>query len=59
MSIIFFGITLLILSIWGMFSYWWSFLEIVRGLLPFLGLLLGIVLIGAGIRSSTKRTAEE
>lgn len=52
------GIIILILSSWGMIVYWWSFLEILRGLFPFLGVLVGLIFIGAGSRKAIKKSSE-
>ena len=54
MTIIVVGIVMLTLGVWGIVAYWWSLLEILRGLIPFLLVLMGLIAIGAGVRNNVK-----
>ncbi|MBF0179740.1 MAG: hypothetical protein HQM03_06910 [Magnetococcales bacterium] len=49
MPIIVFGLIAMALGIWGLSTWWWSFVELLRGLIPFLAILLGLVALGAGV----------
>ncbi|MBF0295688.1 MAG: hypothetical protein HQL96_10915 [Magnetococcales bacterium] len=49
MPIIVFGLISIALGIWGLSTWWWSFVEMLRGLIPFLAILLGLVALGAGV----------
>ncbi len=55
MTIIIVGVVLLLVGAWGMVSYWWSFLEIMRGMFPLMTILSGLIAIGAGARSASKK----
>ena len=49
MPIIVFGLVLMALGMWGLAAWWWSFVELLRGLVPFALILLGLVALGAGV----------
>jgi hypothetical protein len=49
------GIVLIILGIWGMFTWWENFGRVMRGLLPFFLLAVGLV----ALLSSYYRFAEQ
>ncbi len=59
MTIIIVGVVLLLMGMWGMVNYWWSFLEIMRGLFPFLTIISGLIAIGAGARSASRKNGTE
>ncbi len=49
MPIVIFGLLAISLGLWGMAAWWWSVTEILRGLVPIILLLLGIVSLAAGL----------
>ncbi len=49
MPIVIFGLVAISLGLWGMAAWWWSVTEILRGLVPIILLLLGIVSLAAGL----------
>ncbi|MBF0621343.1 MAG: hypothetical protein HQL54_05400 [Magnetococcales bacterium] len=49
MLTIVFGLVALALGLWGLSAWWWSVVEILRGLMPIVLTLLGLVAIGAGV----------
>jgi hypothetical protein len=49
-----FGILMIVLGIWGMFAWWENFGRVMRGLLPFMLLAMGLV----ALLSSYYRFAE-
>lgn len=51
------GIVALGLGIWGLVSWWWDFVLVLRGAVPFVIVLGGIVAITAGISSMRDRRA--
>ena len=46
---IIFGLISMALGLWGVAAWWWSIVELLRGLVPLLLLILGLVALGAGI----------
>lgn len=49
MANIIFGLVALALGLWGISVWWWSVVELLRGLVPILLILLGLVALGAGV----------
>ena len=49
MPIVIFGLLSISLGLWGMAAWWWSVTEMLRGLVPILLLLLGVVALAAGL----------
>ncbi|MBF0448115.1 MAG: hypothetical protein HQL67_07950 [Magnetococcales bacterium] len=49
MANIIFGLVSLALGLWGVSVWWWSIVELLRGLVPICLILLGLVAIGAGV----------
>ncbi|MBF0453946.1 MAG: hypothetical protein HQL72_03895 [Magnetococcales bacterium] len=49
MANIIFGLVALALGLWGVSVWWWSIVEILRGLVPIALILLGLVALGAGV----------
>jgi FtsH-binding integral membrane protein len=49
MPIVIFGLLAISLGLWGMAAWWWSVTEMLRGLVPILLLLLGVVALAAGL----------
>lgn len=49
MASIVFGLVAIALGLWGLSTWWWSVVEVLRGLVPLFLILLGPVALGAGI----------
>lgn len=49
MANIIFGLVALALGLWGLSVWWWSVVEMLRGVVPLLLIILGFVALGAGI----------
>ena len=49
MANIIFGLVALALGLWGVSAWWWSIVEILRGVVPIALILLGLVALGAGV----------
>ncbi len=49
MASIIFGLIALALGLWGVSAWWWSIVEILRGIVPIMLILLGLVALGAGV----------
>jgi hypothetical protein len=49
MANIIFGLVALALGLWGVSLWWWSVVELLRGVVPVLLILLGLVALGAGV----------
>ncbi|MBF0381850.1 MAG: hypothetical protein HQL69_12580 [Magnetococcales bacterium] len=49
MANIIFGLVALALGLWGVSVWWWSIVEILRGIVPIALILLGLVALGAGV----------
>lgn len=47
------------LGVWGLSAYWWSFAELLRGLLPLLLIVGGLVALSAGIQMLREKTREQ
>ncbi|CAK0745582.1 Magnetosome protein MamI [Gammaproteobacteria bacterium] len=54
MFTIIFGLICLSLGLWGVFAWWWSLVEVLRGLVPLLAVILGFVALGAGVTKMQK-----
>ncbi|MBF0610885.1 MAG: hypothetical protein G8345_08120 [Magnetococcales bacterium] len=54
---IIFGLVAIALGLWGLTAWWYSVSEALRGLMPIILVLVGLVALGAGITSmrETKR----
>jgi hypothetical protein len=50
------GLVLICLGIWGVVSWWDSFGLVMRGLVPFLALVLGPIAIVSGLRRLSTST---
>jgi hypothetical protein len=59
MANIIFGLVALALGLWGVSVWWWSIVEILRGLVPILLILLGLVALGAGVTRMREREATD
>ena len=44
------GILAIGLGIWGMSEYWWSFAELLRGLVPLFLVVGGLTALAAGVK---------
>ncbi|NGZ07095.1 MAG: hypothetical protein G8237_12150 [Magnetococcales bacterium] len=49
-----FGLIAMALGLWGVSTWWWSIVELLRGLVPMALLILGIVSLGAGVTKIKK-----
>jgi hypothetical protein len=49
MANIIFGLVSLALGLWGVSVWWWSVVELLRGVVPVSLILLGLVALGAGV----------
>ncbi len=49
MPTVIFGLLAIALGVWGMAAWWWSVAEFLRGLIPIVLLVLGIVSLAAGL----------
>ncbi|CAK0757307.1 Magnetosome protein MamI [Gammaproteobacteria bacterium] len=59
MSTIIFGLICLSLGLWGVSAWWWSLVEVLRGLVPLLAVILGFVALGAGVTKMHESAPEE
>jgi len=50
-----FGVVMIVLGVWGMFAWWENFGRVMRGLMPFMLLAVGLV----ALLSSYYRFAEQ
>jgi len=53
---IIFGLVCLSLGLWGISAWWWSLVEVLRGLVPLLAVVLGLVALGAGVTKMREAT---
>lgn len=51
MPSIIFGLVAIALGLWGLSAWWWSVVEALRGLMPVVLILIGLVALGAGVTS--------
>ncbi|MGK5094572.1 magnetosome protein MamI [Deltaproteobacteria bacterium TL4] len=49
------GVVACALGFWGLYTWWWSVVELLRGFAPVALVLFGIIAVGAGI--TAKRTS--
>ncbi|GAB0057866.1 Magnetosome protein MamI [Candidatus Magnetaquicoccaceae bacterium FCR-1] len=49
-----FGLIAIALGLWGVSTWWWSIVELLRGLVPMALLILGVVSLGAGVTKIKK-----
>ncbi len=54
-----FGLIIIALGLWSLSVWWWSVTEFLRGLLPVVMILFGLIAIGAGISKNKKANTEE
>jgi hypothetical protein len=47
------------LGLWGISAWWWSLVEVLRGLVPLLMVILGLVALGSGVTKMQDSTPEE
>ncbi|MBF0158099.1 MAG: hypothetical protein HQL58_01095 [Magnetococcales bacterium] len=59
MPTVVFGLIALALGLLGLSTWWWSVVELLRGLFPLLLILLGLVALGAGISKMRDNGHEE
>ena len=57
MANIIFGLVSLALGLWGVSVWWWSIVEVLRGVVPVALILLGIVALGAGVTRMRDRNS--
>ncbi|HDY67698.1 hypothetical protein LCGC14_2350160 [marine sediment metagenome] len=50
------GIIAISLGVWGLSVYWWSIAELLRGLLPLLLIVGGLVALSAGVQMLREKT---
>lgn len=43
------GLVAIALGLWGLSVWWWSVAELLRGLVPIVLILFGLVAVGAGV----------
>lgn len=43
------GLVAIALGLWGLSVWWWSVAELLRGLVPVVLILFGLVAVGAGV----------
>ncbi len=53
------GLGTLCLGAWGIITWWEHFGEVLRGLIPFLLVVVGLAAIGAGFRKTTGEAEDE
>ncbi len=53
------GIIAISLGVWGLSMYWWSIAELLRGLLPLLLIVGGLVALSAGVQMLREKTTEQ
>ena len=46
---IIFGLIVVTLGLWGLDAWWWSVVELIRGILPLALILFGIMALSAGV----------
>lgn len=56
MANIIFGLVALALGLWGVSVWWWSIVEMLRGIVPIMLILLGLVALGAGVTRMRERS---
>ncbi|MBF0357293.1 MAG: hypothetical protein HQL70_01725 [Magnetococcales bacterium] len=59
MANIIFGLVALALGLWGVSVWWWSIVEILRGIVPIALILLGLVALGAGVTRMRERDLDD
>ncbi len=53
------GLVTICLGAWGIIVWWEHFAEVLRGLIPFLLVLVGLAAIGAGFRKAVGEVGNE
>ncbi|MBF0400434.1 MAG: hypothetical protein HQL90_06665 [Magnetococcales bacterium] len=59
MASIVFGLVAIALGLWGLSTWWWSVVEVLRGVVPLLLILIGPVALGAGITKMRENSEVE
>lgn len=54
-----FGLIIIALGLWALSVWWWSVAEFLRGLLPVVLIVFGLIAIGAGISKNKKDNSDE
>jgi hypothetical protein len=49
-----FGLLAVALGLWGLSAWWWSVVELVRGILPLALLFVGVLALAAGVSDQRK-----
>ncbi|MEO5372969.1 MAG: hypothetical protein H7840_01685 [Alphaproteobacteria bacterium] len=50
------GLLAVALGLWGMTVWWWSVVDLLRGLVPIVLILLGVLALAAGVSTVRKET---
>ncbi|MEI8393161.1 MAG: magnetosome protein MamI [Rhodospirillaceae bacterium] len=61
MPSIMFGLLAVALGLWGLSAWWWSVVELLRGVLPLVLVFVGVLALAAGVsglRKDSKMTDE-
>ncbi|MEW6219802.1 MAG: magnetosome protein MamI [Thermodesulfobacteriota bacterium] len=53
------GVVALAFGVWGLGVWWWSVVEVVRGLVPVAAVVFGLVAVGAGIAGLRKGASQD
>lgn len=54
MPSVIFGLLTLALGLWGLTAWWWSVTEFLRGALPIILIVFGMVALAAGVQTVRK-----
>jgi fatty acid desaturase len=54
-----FGLLAVALGSWGLATWWWSVVELLRGIVPLALILLGFVALGAGVSSTWDNNSKQ
>lgn len=52
------GLIIFVIGLWATYSWWWFISDIIKGLFAIGMLVVGLILIGMGIRNFSAETAE-
>lgn len=56
------GLIAIACGLWGLTVWWWSFVELMRGIIPVLAILFGLIALASGVsaaRLDDKATDED
>ena len=53
------GLVAIALGLWGLSVWWWSVAELLRGLVPIVLILFGLVAVGAGVSIVREKDDED